>query len=103
MLLDILLKPTLLAVRGYLPDILILYPEKFIRMHADMNILRNLAKYNSFEQDSHPSALITRLWEKHIMLQLHVTFEDCVKELHIVSPEDRCQRQEDFCLCETVR
>ena len=37
------------------------------------------------------------------MLQLHITFEDRVKELHIVSTEDRCQRKKNLCLCEAVQ
>ena len=94
--------PRVFTTKRCFPNLLELFPE--IRQDASRyDDTSTSARYGSLEQDSHPSALITRLREKHIMLQFNVPLEDRVKELHIISTEDRCQRQKNFCLGETVQ
>lgn len=62
-------------------------------------------RYRSFlslEDGSDSPALVAGKWQEVIMLHVDITLTHGVEQLDLVSTEDGCEGEVEFCLCETV-
>lgn len=52
------------------------------------------------KDNSNPPSIVAWLRKEVIVLEVDVSFADCVVEDHVVAAEDDCEGEAEFCFCE---